>query len=119
MHESVSDGLWLLAGFLVAAGWSTYLVRRFAWPKVQHFKGVAVVAGLTGFIVMFVLSLLPAAYLAGVSFALLDRLGWPMQVGFHVAALSAAAITAPLTLLLVWGVSAAEKWLVRRRAAGE
>lgn len=119
MHESVSDSLWLLASFLVAAGWSIYLVRRFAWPKTRPFKGVTVVAGLTCFMAIFVFSLLPAAYMAGVSFALLDRVGWPMQVGFHVAALTAAVITAPLTLLLVWGVSASEKWVVRRRAAGE
>jgi hypothetical protein len=100
MRESVSENLWLIAGFLVAVGCSVYLVRQFAWPKIQCLKGLAVLIVVAGFLLLFVFSLLPAAYMAGVSFALLERVGWPMQVGFYVVSLTAGVITSSLTLLL-------------------
>ncbi len=117
MEQSVSDSLWLLAGFLVAAGCSTYLVRRLAWPSIQRIKGVVIAVTLTGFLALFVLSLLPAAYMAGVSFALLERVGWPIQAGFYVASLTTVLVTAPLTLLLVLAVARAVDLVMVRTTA--
>lgn len=103
------SNLWIVVALLAAAGLSAYLVRQFAWHRIKNMKILAFAAGLAGFLVLFVLSLLPAAYMAGISFGLLSHMGWPLQVGFYVAALTTAVITAPLTLLVVLCVAWSEK----------
>lgn len=103
----------MVAALLAAAGLSAYLVHRFAWRGIKAMKILALAAGLVGFLVLFSLSLLPAAYMAGVSFGLLSHMGWPLQAGFHVAALTTAVITAPLTLLVVLCVARSERLFAR------